>query len=99
MKKNKGFFFIETAMLLLFIFGILLLTINSYNLCLKNMVRLNQLFQAYNLCENALIEEGNSDSSSTFSTRKIIHKHDDFSIVEVQVVSDEKIVFNLVQIQ
>ncbi len=99
MKKNDGFFLVETAMLLLFMFGTLIIAVQSYNYCLKSISRERCLSQALSCCEDVLL----GDSDSVVNTGLIIHKlnqsYDDYTITEIQVVRDEKIIFNVVQIK
>lgn len=97
--KNKGFFLVETAILLLFVFGIMLTTISSYNLCLKNILREQELVDALNCCENVLANRGNLESFKNFDIRTNVEYCNGYSIIDVQVVKNERIIFNVVQIK
>ena len=99
MKSNKGFFLVETALVLLFVFTILINTIQSYNSCLRNLVRKNELSQAFEYCERYLVDGTISAIPPGLEINTIDNFCCGYNIVEVQVEKEHHVIFNLVKIE
>ena len=98
MKKAKGFILLETAMLLLFIFSLLITTLYSYNHSLRQALRLQELIQASNYCEAVLMGEAEGKPQG-FTIRQQREDRGDYVIIDIQVLKDEEIIYNLLQLQ
>ena len=99
MRGNNGFFLVETAMLLLFVCGLMITTIHSYNICLRNVLREKELSQALSYCEEAMY--GNSDFvvQAGLNVQKLNHECSGFTITEIRVIKDEQVIFNIFQVK
>ena len=88
-----------TGIFLLVIICILLVTIQSYNICLHNIARENDLMQAMYYCEDSLTGRQNLETGRGWRIENIRHDYSEFSVIEVQVSKGDKVIFNLVEIR